>query len=117
MIETDGVTSGTNLLANDAQGADGATVTAVDAGAPGFQAIAASGTTTLSTANGTYVFQADGTWSFDPNANLDNASGIFAGFLYLITDGDGDTSIFFAVYHDRRRRSCGDACAGDAGSQ
>ena len=91
VIETDGVTSGTNLLANDVQGADGATVTAVDLGS-GFQAIAASGTTTLSTANGTYMFQANGTWSFDPNANLNNASGISAGFTYRITDGDGDTS-------------------------
>ena len=61
VIETDGVTSGTNLLANDVPGADGATVTAVDFGlGGGFQAIAASGTTTLSTANGTYTFQANG---------------------------------------------------------
>ena len=30
VMETDGVTAGTNLLANDTQGADGATVTAVD---------------------------------------------------------------------------------------
>ena len=60
VIETDGVTSGTNLLANDVQGADGATVTAVDFGlGGGFQTIAASGTTTLSTANGTYTFQAN----------------------------------------------------------
>ena len=93
VIETDGVTPGTNLLANDVPGADGATVTAVDSGlGGGFQAIAASGTTTLSTVNGTYVFQANGTWSFDPNANLNNASGISAGFTYQITDGDGDTS-------------------------
>ena len=93
VIETDGVTSGTNLLANDVPGADGATVTAVDFGlGGGFQAIAASGTTTLSTVNGTYVFQANGTWTFDPNANLNNASGISAGFTYQITDGDGDTS-------------------------
>ena len=91
VIETDGVTSGTNLLANDIQGADGATVTAVDLG-NGFQAIAASGTTTLSTTNGTYVFQANGTWSFDPNTNPNNASGISAGFTYQITDGDGDSS-------------------------
>ena len=68
VIETDGVTSGTNLLANDVPGADGATVTAVDFGlGGGFQTIAAIGATTLSTTNGTYVFQANGTWSFDPN--------------------------------------------------
>ena len=93
VIETDGVSPGTNLLANDVQGADGATVTAVDLNdGNGLQAIAASGTTTLTTANGTYTFQANGTWSFDPNANLNNAAGISAGFTYQITDGDGDTS-------------------------
>ncbi|MBR1251493.1 VCBS domain-containing protein, partial [Bradyrhizobium sp. AUGA SZCCT0169] len=91
VVETDGITPGTNLLANDTQGADGATVTAVNIGS-GFQAIAAIGATVLSNANGTYTFQADGTWSFDPNANLNNASGISAGFTYRITDGDGDTS-------------------------
>ena len=93
VIETDGVTSGTNLLANDVPGADGATVTAVDFGlGGGFQAIAAAGTTTLSTVNGTYTFQANGAWTFDPNANLNNASGISAGFTYQITDSDGDPS-------------------------
>ena len=93
VVETDGVTTGTNLLANDVQGADGAKVTGVDFGdGNGFHAIAASGTTTLTTTNGSYVFQANGTWSFDPNANLNNASGISAGFTYRITDGDGDTS-------------------------
>ena len=51
-----------------------------------------AGTTTLSTVNGTYTFQANGTWTFDPNANLNNASGISAGFTYQITDGDGDPS-------------------------
>jgi T1SS-143 domain-containing protein len=93
VTETDGSTAGVNLLANDTKGADGATVTAVNLNdGNGFQAVAASGTTTLSTANGTYTFQADGTWTFDPNANLNNASGISAGFTYRITDGDGDTS-------------------------
>ena len=93
VIETDGVTSGTNLLANDVQGADGATVTAVDLGsAAASRRLRRAGTTTLSTANGTYTFQANGTWTFDPNANLNNASGISAGFTYQITDGDGDTS-------------------------
>ena len=38
------------------------------------------------------MFQANGTWTFDPNPNLNNASGISAGFTYQITDGDGDTS-------------------------
>ena len=90
VAETDGVTSGTNLLLNDTQGADGATVTAVDIGS-GFQAIAVNGTTTLSNANGTYTFQADGTWTFDPSLNASN-SNTTGNFTYQITDGDGDTS-------------------------
>jgi VCBS repeat-containing protein len=93
VVETEAATNGTNLLANDTKGADGATVTGVDFGdGGGMHAVAASGTTTLATANGTYTFGADGTWTFDPNANLNNASGISAGFTYQITDGDGDTS-------------------------
>ena len=65
VTETDGVTSGTNLLANDVPGADGATVTAVDFGlGGGFQAIPAAvelrSVSRFSTANGIYTFQADG---------------------------------------------------------
>ena len=99
------------------QGADGATVTAVNLG-NGFQTIAASGTTTLSTANGTYVFQANGTWSFDPNANLNNASGISADFTYQITDGDGDTStaaLTITVTNGGRRSARHTPVNGDAG--
>jgi T1SS-143 domain-containing protein len=90
VAETDGVTSGTNLLLNDIKGADGATVTAVDIGS-GLQSIAPSGTTTLSNVNGTYTFQADGTWTFDPSVNASNSSTT-GNFIYEITDGDGDTS-------------------------
>ena len=92
LLETAGPTTGTNLLANDVLGADGATVTGVDFGdGHGFHAIAASGPTTLTTPNGSYVFQADGTWTFDPvvNASSSNTTG---NFTYQITDGDGDAS-------------------------
>lgn len=92
VLETAGATAGVNLLANDARGADGATVTGVnfnDGG--GLHAIAASGVTTLTTANGTYTFQADGTWTFDPLVNPAN-SNTTGNFTYVITDGDGDTS-------------------------
>ena len=94
VIETAGVTPGTSLLANDLPGADEpATLTAVDFGlGGGFQAIAAVGTTTLSNVNGTYTFQANGAWTFDPNVNSSNAASISAGFTYRITDSDGDTS-------------------------
>ncbi len=90
VAETDGVTSGTNLLLNDIKGADGATVAAVDIGS-GLQSIAPSGTTTLSNINGTYTFHADGTWTFDPSVNASNSSTT-GNFIYEITDGDGDTS-------------------------
>jgi T1SS-143 domain-containing protein len=92
VLETDGATTGINLLANDARGADGATVTAVDFGlGSGFQAIAAVGTTTITNVNGTYTFQANGTWTFDPSVNASN-SNTTGNFTYRITDGDGDTS-------------------------
>ncbi|QEL24126.1 type I secretion C-terminal target domain-containing protein [Bosea sp. F3-2] len=90
--ETDGPTSGTNLLANDVRGADGAKLTAVDFGlGNGFETIAVGGATTITNANGTYTFQADGTWTFDPvvNSSTSNTTG---SFTYRITDGDGDTS-------------------------
>ncbi|AKR54916.1 T1SS secreted agglutinin RTX [Devosia sp. H5989] len=90
VLETAGATNGTNLLANDHQGADGATVTAVDFGLGlGFQAISASGTTTFTNANGTYTFKADGAWTFDPVINASN-SDTTGSFTYRITDGDGD---------------------------
>jgi T1SS-143 domain-containing protein len=96
VVETDGVTPGTNLLANDTKGADGATLTHVNFGG-GFVAITTgadlgSGVYQFTNTNGVYTFKADGTWTFDPNANLNNASAISAGFTYQITDGDDDTS-------------------------
>ena len=116
VIETDGVTSGTNLLANDVQGADGATVTAVDLGG-GFQAIAASGNDDafdrqrdLCVPGERHV---DVRSEREPEQCLRHQRG-----LHLPDHGrrrrplDGG-----AGDHDQRRRGCGDACAGDAGPQ
>ncbi|MGQ7249461.1 Ig-like domain-containing protein, partial [Halomonas sp. V046] len=60
------------LLANDSEGADGATVTSVDAS--GIQ--------------GTFTWNADGSYSYtaDPNATYSDT------LTYTITDADGDTS-------------------------
>lgn len=92
VLETASVTTGVNLLANDVRGADGATVTSVNFNdGTGTHAIAASGITTLTTVNGTYTFQADGSWTFDPVINSVN-SNTTGNFTYTITDGDGDTS-------------------------
>lgn len=92
-VAEDGASIGGNVLANDTQGPEGATLTAVDFGlGGGLQPIGASGVTAFTTPNGTYMFQPNGDWTFDPSANLNNASGIGAGFTYQITDGSGDTS-------------------------
>ncbi|MBU1788964.1 MAG: type I secretion C-terminal target domain-containing protein, partial [Alphaproteobacteria bacterium] len=94
--ETASATTGVNLLANDVEGADGATVTHVDLG---------SGPTAITAGNylgggvyaftvtgvGTYTFKADGDWTFDPVVNP-SSSDTTANFTYTITDGDGDPS-------------------------
>ena len=77
-----------NLLANDTLGADGATVTAVTVGSAVI-VVAATGTTTYSNANGTYTFQANGAWTFDP-VPVVSVFPVHADFTYTITDGDGD---------------------------
>ncbi|MDK2759777.1 MAG: DUF5801 domain-containing protein [Sphingopyxis sp.] len=93
VAENAGETAGTNLLDNDTLGADGATLTGVsfDGGAT-FDPIAVTGVTTITNSQGTYKFQADGNWSFDPTENS-STSDQSAGFTYQITDGDGDKSI------------------------
>ena len=95
-VAEDGAAIGGNVLTNDTQGSDGATLTHVNLGS-GLVAITSGtnlggGVYQFATSNGTYTFTADGTWTFDPNTNLNNASGLNAGFTYQITDGDGDTS-------------------------
>ncbi|WP_018425580.1 DUF5801 repeats-in-toxin domain-containing protein, partial [Hoeflea sp. 108] len=82
---------GGNVMDNDTPGADGAKVTSVTIGG-NEHAVAAEGTTTVTTSNGTYTFQSNGAWTFTPVASLNNAEGVSAGFTYVITDGDGDTS-------------------------
>jgi hypothetical protein len=88
-------TIGGNVLTNDTQGADGAVVTHVNLGT-GFVAITSgslvAGAYQFTTAKGVYTFKADGSWTFDPANNQNNASGIDASFSYRITDGDGDIS-------------------------
>lgn len=77
-----------NLLANDTQGADGATVTSVNIGGVTL-AVLQTGTTTFTNAFGTYTFQAGGAWTFDP-VSASSAVPLIADFAYTITDSDGD---------------------------
>ncbi|MBU0863132.1 MAG: VCBS domain-containing protein [Alphaproteobacteria bacterium] len=90
MVAEDAAAISGNLLANDTSGADGATVTSVTIGSA-VVAVAATGITTISNANGTYSFQANGAWSFDPVPQI-SVLPIHANFTYTITDGDGDQS-------------------------
>ncbi len=83
-------TIGGNVMTNDVPGADGAAVTSVNIGGVNY-AIAAVGTTNVSTANGDYTFDAAGNWTFDPNTGLDQSGGdVDASFTYTLTDGDND---------------------------
>ncbi|WP_043230393.1 T1SS-143 repeat domain-containing protein, partial [Bosea sp. LC85] len=89
-------TIGGNLLTNDTQGADGATLTHVQLPGSGVlvaltTGVLVAGAYQFTTALGVYSFQANGAWSFDPAPGQANAAGISAGFTYRITDGDGDT--------------------------
>ncbi|HEY1099370.1 MAG TPA: Ig-like domain-containing protein, partial [Myxococcota bacterium] len=87
-----GTPIGGNVLTNDVQGADGATMTSVTIGGT-TTAIAAVGTTPVVTANGSYSFTAAGAWTFAPNGNIANGGAdADASFSYTITDGDGDVS-------------------------
>jgi VCBS repeat-containing protein len=96
-IIEDGATVGGNVItglfppAADTPGADGATLTSVTIASVVVQ-IAPTTTTTYTNANGTYTFQANGAWTFDPVPVSNNLVPVDAGFSYVITDGDGDTS-------------------------
>lgn len=85
-----GAAIGGNVLANDIQGADGATITSVtiDGTTVGLTAP----TNVIVVPNGTYVFDQHGNWTFAPASGLNNAAPIDAAFSYTITDGDGDQS-------------------------
>ena len=82
-----------NLLANDVQGADGATVSSFNFDGSS-HAVSGSGFTTVtSTTNGTLSVKADGTWTYTSPQSVNNVSGdVTKSFTYTITDKDGDTS-------------------------
>ena len=79
-----------NLLDNDTLGADSATVTSVNISGVNI-AILADEITVYANALGTYTFDAEGNWTFDPKP-ASSAVPLVADFSYTITDGDGDTS-------------------------
>ncbi|MCC6948564.1 MAG: VWA domain-containing protein [Bradyrhizobiaceae bacterium] len=77
----------------DTPGSDGAKLTHVDIGA-GFVAITSGvdvggGFYEHTNSFGTYTFNENGSWTFDPEPN--QANPVDASFFYRLTDGDGDT--------------------------
>ena len=92
VVEGDPAGISGNVLANDSEGADTATVTHIDLGA-GFVAIDSGndlggGVYEHVTANGTYTIDAEGNWTFVASNGL--APGSVGTFEYRLTDGDGD---------------------------
>ncbi|MFC6857746.1 Ig-like domain-containing protein, partial [Marivibrio halodurans] len=82
-----------DVMANDVEGPDGATLTSFGYTDANGQAQTANAGSTVTTANGSLTVNGDGTWSFTPNASVDNTNGaVVDGFSYTITDGDGDMS-------------------------
>ncbi|MFL0355979.1 DUF5801 repeats-in-toxin domain-containing protein [Erythrobacter sp. GH1-10] len=80
-----------NVMANDTEGADGATVTAITIDGNETAVPQDGSDATVITIKGTYTIDMDGNWTFDPNPNQDQSTGdIDASFSYTLTDTDGD---------------------------
>ncbi|WP_424630070.1 DUF5801 repeats-in-toxin domain-containing protein [Bradyrhizobium sp. SYSU BS000235] len=80
-----------NVMANDTEGSDGATVTKVHVDGHDYSVPQNGSATTVTTSLGVYTFDNHGNWTFTANSNLNNANGVDASFTYTLTDGDGDT--------------------------
>jgi T1SS-143 domain-containing protein len=72
----------------DTTGADGASVTAVT----GFGSTTGSGPFVVTGQYGTLTIQADGSYSYLANTNLNNSTLLTDTFTYTLIDGDGDPS-------------------------
>ena len=96
-LDTDTVPSGShdavtgNVMDNDTEGADGATVTQVvpTTAATAAVAVAESGDTTIIGKYGVLTISADGSYSYQRDA--DSPGDVEDVFTYTLTDGDNDT--------------------------
>lgn len=85
-------TVGGNVLTNDTRGADDASVVSVTIDGTVYTVDPTAGVT-VTAGEGTYVINANGSWTFDPATGQDQSSGpVDASFEYTIEDGDGDQS-------------------------
>ncbi|NLX16349.1 MAG: cadherin-like domain-containing protein, partial [Ramlibacter sp.] len=93
VLDTNSVPSGTyapiegNVMANDTEGADGAEVVGVQAGAGDVQEAG----TEVPGQYGTLTLNADGSYSYQRDAAT-TEGGVTDVFTYTIQDGDGDTA-------------------------
>src|SRR3546814_21019520 len=106
VVAEDAANVGGNLLDDDTQGADGATVTTVTIGGTTI-AINAVGDTGIPTANGVYTFTAIDVWSFNPKPES-NAAPVDASLSSTLTEGDGGV----AIEETGVRRTAGDRPVG-----
>src|SRR6056297_2084793 len=93
VVEGENTISG-NVLANDVQGADTATVTGFSyADESGSPQIASAGDT-VDTQYGELTVNSDGSWSYNSDSTESHPGGaaLDEAFTYTITDADGDTS-------------------------
>ncbi|MEQ8440306.1 MAG: LamG-like jellyroll fold domain-containing protein [Alphaproteobacteria bacterium] len=94
VTEGDGAVSG-NVMTNDTEGADGATLTSFTyRDANGDEQTASAGDT-VETETGTLTVQADGSYTFqvkDSVVHDTNGQSESESFTYTITDADGDTA-------------------------
>ena len=78
----------------DTQGADGAKVTAILSDNPGGSPLTAVpvGGVTINGQYGQLTINPDGSYSYQANLNINNASPVLDTFTYTLTDSDGDVS-------------------------
>ena len=84
-----------NLLNNDVQGADGATVTGFTYTNESGAVVSGTLGTAMNSQYGTLTVNSDGTWTYKSDDTEHNPNGTDAVrdvFIYTITDADGDTS-------------------------
>lgn len=83
-----------NVFANDQPGLDGAVLTHVLlTGSAAPIAVPGSGPLVVTTdLGGTLTIFANGAWSYTPPADLPGSGTASDGFIYTVTDGDGDQS-------------------------
>ncbi|MEJ3960556.1 Ig-like domain-containing protein, partial [Brachymonas sp. G13] len=95
ITEDQEITDGT-VMTNDIQGADGATVVGVRlAGTDETTAVVGNVGTAFGGAYGTLTLQANGTYTYKPNAvaqTMREGDSAVDSFVYTIRDGDGDLS-------------------------